>query len=174
MFAVMVAAASVAAARAGYNERAWAARKAREGSWAGRACEHGEAGPGVAAEETGRVSVRAGRASVFVCVRVAAAPQPVDDARLEVRRRLGLRSPVCVSSVVAVGSPNATDAPSTSTTAAATPTQKVSPDGTCGGTAADWTCAGSAFGQCCSEYGFCGEAERFCGTGCQAAFGRCS
>ncbi|KAL8300719.1 hypothetical protein RB593_010184 [Gaeumannomyces tritici] len=57
---------------------------------------------------------------------------------------------------------------------------KVSNDGTCGGltrsgsTASGSTCKGSAFGKCCSEYGFCGDSDAFCGAGCQAGFGSCS
>lgn len=52
----------------------------------------------------------------------------------------------------------------------------VSTDGTCG-QASDpigATCEGSAFGDCCSEYGFCGATNAYCGTGCQAAFGTCT
>ncbi|KAL8398502.1 hypothetical protein RB596_005872 [Gaeumannomyces avenae] len=57
---------------------------------------------------------------------------------------------------------------------------KVSNDGTCGGltrsgsTASGSTCKGSAFGRCCSEYGFCGDSDAFCGAGCQAGFGSCN
>jgi len=28
-------------------------------------------------------------------------------------------------------------------------------------------------GQCCSEYGYCGKTEDYCGTGCQSEFGDC-
>lgn len=48
----------------------------------------------------------------------------------------------------------------------------VSPDGTCGGTNA-YTCNGSGFGNCCSQYGWCGSTTDHCGTGCQSAFGTC-
>ncbi|KAL8364803.1 hypothetical protein RB595_003872 [Gaeumannomyces hyphopodioides] len=56
----------------------------------------------------------------------------------------------------------------------------ISTDGTCGGATASGsgssgrTCKGSAFGGCCSRYGFCGDADAFCGGGCQAGFGSCS
>ncbi|KAF1967693.1 hypothetical protein BU23DRAFT_442129, partial [Bimuria novae-zelandiae CBS 107.79] len=50
---------------------------------------------------------------------------------------------------------------------------KVSTDGSCGG-ANGFTCLGSAFGNCCSEYRWCGSADIYCGTGCNAAFGSCS
>lgn len=62
---------------------------------------------------------------------------------------------------------------STSTSAEATPTGKVSTDGTCAGTAG-MTCAGSAFGDCCSSSGFCGSTTAYCGAGCQAEFGTCT
>ncbi|KAF2463623.1 FAD-binding domain-containing protein [Lindgomyces ingoldianus] len=48
---------------------------------------------------------------------------------------------------------------------------KVSTDGSCGGTT---TCQGSTFGNCCSQYGWCGSSSAYCGTGCQPAFGTCS
>jgi Chitin recognition protein len=47
----------------------------------------------------------------------------------------------------------------------------VSQDGVCGTNGR--TCAGSTFGGCCSQYGYCGDASGFCGTGCQTAFGTC-
>ncbi|RAR11499.1 carbohydrate esterase family 4 protein [Stemphylium lycopersici] len=59
----------------------------------------------------------------------------------------------------------------TSSGAVATPTG-VSPDSTCG-TAAGFTCLGFAQGECCSQYGFCGNTEGHCGTGCQSGFGKC-
>ncbi|KAL1880755.1 hypothetical protein Daus18300_001369 [Diaporthe australafricana] len=62
---------------------------------------------------------------------------------------------------------------STTTSAAATPTSKVSTDGTCAG-AAGLTCAGSAFGDCCSSDGFCGSTTAYCGAVCQTSFGTCT
>jgi hypothetical protein len=52
----------------------------------------------------------------------------------------------------------------------------VSTDGTCSSNSSPQgaTCAGSAFGDCCSEYGYCGGTNAYCGTGCQAAFGTCA
>ncbi|KAK3391301.1 carbohydrate-binding module family 18 protein [Podospora didyma] len=47
---------------------------------------------------------------------------------------------------------------------------KISTDGTCG---AGVTCAGSSFGACCSEHGFCGSTTDYCGAGCQAGLGSC-
>jgi hypothetical protein len=38
----------------------------------------------------------------------------------------------------------------------------VSPDGSCGGEDG-YTCAGGAFGGCCSTYGYCGKSELHCG-----------
>ncbi|KAF2743414.1 carbohydrate-binding module family 18 protein, partial [Sporormia fimetaria CBS 119925] len=48
----------------------------------------------------------------------------------------------------------------------------VSTDGTCGGTQG-YTCLGSAFGNCCSQWGWCGSSTGHCGTGCNPAFGSC-
>jgi hypothetical protein len=49
---------------------------------------------------------------------------------------------------------------------------KVSPDGSCGG-ANGYVCAGSGFGDCCSAYGYCGSESGHCTAGCQGAFGTC-
>jgi peptidoglycan/xylan/chitin deacetylase (PgdA/CDA1 family) len=49
----------------------------------------------------------------------------------------------------------------------------VSTDGTCGSQGGK-TCAGSSFGNCCSEYGWCGSAAGHCGTGCNGGFGQCT
>ncbi|KAH7139458.1 chitin binding protein [Dendryphion nanum] len=54
-----------------------------------------------------------------------------------------------------------------------TPVATVSNDGTCAGTAG-FTCQGSAFGNCCSQYGWCGTTTGHCGEGCQGGFGTCS
>lgn len=59
----------------------------------------------------------------------------------------------------------------------ATPTavldrRDVSTDGSCGGTAG-LTCKGSAFGDCCSQYSWCGTGSAWCGAGCQSGFGTC-
>ncbi|KAF2182763.1 carbohydrate-binding module family 18 [Zopfia rhizophila CBS 207.26] len=48
---------------------------------------------------------------------------------------------------------------------------KVSTDGSCGGTT---TCQGSTFGNCCSQYGWCGSTSAYCGAGCQPGFGSCT
>ncbi|KAI0528113.1 carbohydrate esterase family 4 protein [Xylaria bambusicola] len=58
----------------------------------------------------------------------------------------------------------------TTTTSGTSPTgtPKVSIDGSCGNGV---TCDGSGFGTCCSQYGFCGSTDDYCGTGCQPAFG---
>jgi hypothetical protein len=45
-------------------------------------------------------------------------------------------------------------------------------DGSCGANR-NYTCVGSAFGECCSSNGFCGVGNSFCTTGCQESFGRC-
>jgi hypothetical protein len=50
-----------------------------------------------------------------------------------------------------------------------------STDGTCSSNSDPdgATCAASGFGDCCSEYGYCGVINAYCGTGCQSAFGSC-
>jgi len=51
-----------------------------------------------------------------------------------------------------------------------TPAVQVSDDGSCGD---GLTCAGSLYGQCCSQHGFCGTGDAYCGEGCQAGLGFC-
>lgn len=52
------------------------------------------------------------------------------------------------------------------------PVVKVSVDGTCGGQKG-YSCLGSQFGNCCSQYGWCGTTRDHCGTGCNTVFGTC-
>jgi hypothetical protein len=59
------------------------------------------------------------------------------------------------------------------------PTQPVagpntSTDGSCGGTGGK-TCLGSTFGNCCSQYGYCGSQPLYCSPvlGCNAQYGTC-
>jgi hypothetical protein len=52
------------------------------------------------------------------------------------------------------------------------PTLKVSPDGSCG-VASGQTCLGSTFGDCCSQYSFCGGTAVYCSEGCQPQYGNC-
>ena len=47
----------------------------------------------------------------------------------------------------------------------------VTKDGQCGN---GLTCLGSAYGDCCSEHGWCGSSADHCGPQCQAAFGKCA
>ncbi|KAF6821018.1 Chitin deacetylase-like protein 9 [Colletotrichum sojae] len=49
----------------------------------------------------------------------------------------------------------------------------VSLDGKCGSNNGAETCSGSVFGNCCSQWGFCGSSTVHCGTGCQSGFGTC-
>ncbi|KAF1919428.1 hypothetical protein BDU57DRAFT_469463 [Ampelomyces quisqualis] len=51
-------------------------------------------------------------------------------------------------------------------------TQSVTRDATCGGSKG-LTCLGSKWGNCCSNNGWCGSTEAYCGTGCQSKFGAC-
>lgn len=51
----------------------------------------------------------------------------------------------------------------------------ISSDGRCGSTdPSSQICIGSSFGSCCSEKGWCGSADDYCGTGCQGDFGQCN
>ncbi|KAL1892255.1 hypothetical protein Sste5346_007211 [Sporothrix stenoceras] len=80
--------------------------------------------------------------------------------------------------------PTSAPKPSTTTSAAAPPPATSSPaaalppgvsvttDGSCGN---GKTCLGSTFGQCCSQFGFCGNGEQFCPAivACQPEWGHC-
>ncbi|CAI6335761.1 unnamed protein product [Periconia digitata] len=72
---------------------------------------------------------------------------------------------VCPSTSVSLPSSTSSSVPS--------PTA-VSPDGSCG-PKSGYTCAGSAFGNCCSAYGYCGSTSIYCDVveGCQSLFGAC-
>ncbi|RAR09172.1 carbohydrate esterase family 4 protein [Stemphylium lycopersici] len=35
------------------------------------------------------------------------------------------------------------------------------------------TCVGSKWGNCCSQYSYCGSTDAYCGSGCQPGFGDC-
>ncbi|KAK8156434.1 hypothetical protein BKA80DRAFT_225161, partial [Phyllosticta citrichinensis] len=48
------------------------------------------------------------------------------------------------------------------------------PAGACGLTAGGQTCENAPSGPCCSQYGYCGTGDGFCGAGCQADFGVCN
>ncbi|TVY79762.1 Chitin deacetylase [Fusarium oxysporum f. sp. cubense] len=61
----------------------------------------------------------------------------------------------------------------TTRTATATGGLLISPNQQCGGNTG-YTCQGSAFGGCCSWYGYCGSSESYCGTGCDSDFGSCT
>lgn len=56
----------------------------------------------------------------------------------------------------------------------------LSPDNTCGnlfnGNNKNYSCDASSplGGACCSQYGYCGSTQDYCGTGCQIAFGECA
>ncbi|KAF2740592.1 FAD-binding domain-containing protein [Polyplosphaeria fusca] len=54
-----------------------------------------------------------------------------------------------------------------------TPTKKVSTDGSCAGSNG-YTCVGSTFGNCCSQWGWCGSTTDHCGANCNSAFGSCA
>ncbi|KAJ5184236.1 Glycoside hydrolase/deacetylase beta/alpha-barrel [Penicillium capsulatum] len=49
--------------------------------------------------------------------------------------------------------------------------QQVSLDGTCG---KNYTCFGSSFGLCCSDFNECGNSTKHCGFGCQKDAGYCA
>jgi hypothetical protein len=76
----------------------------------------------------------------------------------------------CGSSSSASSSSSSKTSSISSTTAS---TLTVSTDGSCSGTGKN-TCLDSTFGNCCSQYGWCGSTTAYCRTGCQAGFGSCS
>jgi hypothetical protein len=55
-----------------------------------------------------------------------------------------------------------------------TVSQPVSSSALCGEANGGVTCLGSHFGNCCSQYGYCGNSDSYCGAGCQSGFGTCS
>jgi len=61
----------------------------------------------------------------------------------------------------------------TTTTPKTQPTNegKISTDGKCGANNGNTICPNN---QCCSKYGYCGDTDAYCGSGCQTNFGRCS
>jgi hypothetical protein len=58
-------------------------------------------------------------------------------------------------------------------TTPSSPSLKVSKDAKCGGSTGQ-TCKNSAFGNCCSQYGWCRSGSSYCGSSCKPAFGDCS
>ncbi|TLS22564.1 uncharacterized protein PpBr36_09680 [Pyricularia pennisetigena] len=48
----------------------------------------------------------------------------------------------------------------------------VSTGGQCGSNG--HICAGFGFGDCCSQWGYCGSTDDYCGAGCQSKFGSCN
>jgi hypothetical protein len=52
--------------------------------------------------------------------------------------------------------------------------QRVSETSRCGADYGGLTCAGSKFGDCCSQYNYCGSTSNYCGSGCQTNYGFCS
>jgi chitinase len=61
----------------------------------------------------------------------------------------------------------------TTTSTVPTSTSNPSTDGSCGAANGGTVCLGTAFGDCCSEYGYCGDTSGHCGAGCQSDFGTC-
>lgn len=55
--------------------------------------------------------------------------------------------------------------------------QSTTPDGTCGtknsGAGKGYRCQTSQ-SKCCSQWGWCGDTEEYCGNGCQSAYGSCN
>ncbi|KAJ5094624.1 hypothetical protein N7456_010485, partial [Penicillium angulare] len=67
-----------------------------------------------------------------------------------------------------------TTATATSTSSAASSTSTISQNGLCGPSNNDWTCLGSEFGNCCSNYGYCGNSTEYCSSAnCNSKYGSC-
>jgi hypothetical protein len=49
----------------------------------------------------------------------------------------------------------------------------ISQDGSCGGTLG-YFCSGSVYGDCCSQYGWCGSSAGYCEAGCLGQYGTCT
>ncbi|KAI4610542.1 uncharacterized protein J4E87_010796 [Alternaria ethzedia] len=74
--------------------------------------------------------------------------------------------------------PPSTSSTPTSSSAVPTPTGPTSKDGMCGAAGGSQSCVGwvgvdGLLGECCSQYGYCGNTADHCQTGCQAGFGKC-
>ncbi|KAF1842529.1 carbohydrate esterase family 4 protein, partial [Cucurbitaria berberidis CBS 394.84] len=82
-------------------------------------------------------------------------------------------SSVRASSTPAVSSTLRTSSTRVSSAAPSASAGKVSTDGSCAGTGG-FTCQGSSYGNCCSQYGWCGSTTDHCSAGCNSAFGTCS
>ncbi|KAJ5121576.1 uncharacterized protein N7515_009537 [Penicillium bovifimosum] len=84
-------------------------------------------------------------------------------------------STVFTSSQTASPHASSTVTTATATTTGATPTSTISQNGLCGPSNSHWTCLGSQFGDCCSNYGYCGNSSDFCSsTNCNAKYGSCA
>ncbi|KAK1959974.1 polysaccharide deacetylase [Colletotrichum sublineola] len=81
-------------------------------------------------------------------------------------------APVCSQTATATSS--AVTASGSAAVAASRLLSPISVDATCGPNAGNATCAGSTFGNCCSQNGWCGSTSDYCGTGCQAGYGNCT
>ncbi|KAF3005661.1 hypothetical protein E8E13_004122 [Curvularia kusanoi] len=96
---------------------------------------------------------------------------------LQARGFKGVTMGECMNDPAANWYRDSTAAPPASTTATtaptATPTGVVSTDGSCGTQGKNQICLGSSFGNCCSQYGWCGTSTDHCGTSCQTLFGNC-
>ncbi|KAF2752273.1 carbohydrate-binding module family 18 protein, partial [Sporormia fimetaria CBS 119925] len=49
----------------------------------------------------------------------------------------------------------------------------VSRNARCGNGFGGQTCLGSRYGNCCSQYSYCGTGRDYCKAGCQSPFGIC-
>ena len=76
----------------------------------------------------------------------------------------------CQSEFGTCGTSNSSSSGSSSSSSSSS--LQVSTDKTCGPTTSN-TCQGSTYGNCCSQYGYCGNTSDYCGAGCQAGFGTC-
>ncbi|OIW32913.1 hypothetical protein CONLIGDRAFT_695180 [Coniochaeta ligniaria NRRL 30616] len=87
--------------------------------------------------------------------------------------------PTSSSTPVITPTPTTTTTSRITTSSVSTPAVSIpaglrsSTDGTCGN---GITCLGSSGGQCCSQWGFCGDDRQYCVPllGCQPEFGRCT
>ncbi|KAK7530709.1 uncharacterized protein J3D65DRAFT_133401 [Phyllosticta citribraziliensis] len=80
--------------------------------------------------------------------------------------------PKSSSSTIKISSSSTTSSKAASSSPVVKDSGNVSKDGSCGGSG-KLTCLGSGFGDCCSQYGWCGSGTNYCSNGCQSLFGTC-
>ncbi|KAL6706021.1 hypothetical protein ACN47E_006123 [Coniothyrium glycines] len=98
----------------------------------------------------------------------SAISSPAGQSSSTLRSSTRMGNPSSLSSSARVSSSTRSSSPSASSSAA------VSTNGRCGPRFGKTTCQGSRYGDCCSQYDYCGKSQDHCTTGCQFLFGKCT